>query len=338
MTSRLKKLNEQVIVITGASSGIGLVTARKAAQRGAKVVLVARNEEALRRLAEELTQQGHEALAVTADVGNEQDVRRVADAAIARFGGFDTWVNNAGVSVYGKFYEVPVEDHRRLFQTNFWGTVHGSLVAVEHLKSRGGALINVGSQLSDHPVVLQGMYTASKHAVKGFTNSLRQELELDDIPVSVTLIKPAGIDTMFVPHAKNYMDVEAKLPPPIYAPDVVADAILHAAEQPVRDLFVGAAAKMASVSARLMPALFERSTRRLMYGLQRSSTPMQELKPGNLHAPLQDFGERGSTHGPVLENSLYTKTAMRVADAGGAALAMGMGLAMLALWGMRRPR
>lgn len=338
MTIRLKKLNEQVIVITGASSGIGLVTARKAAQRGAKVVLVARNQDALTRLADELTQQGHEALAVPADVGNEDDVRRVVEATVQRFGGFDTWVNNAGVSIYGRIEQVPLEDHRRLVQTNFWGVVHGSLAAMAHLKTRGGALINVGSQLSDHPVPLQGMYTATKHAVKGFTNSLRQELELDSAPVSVTLIKPAGIDTMFVPHAKNYMDVEAKLPPPIYAPEVVADAILHAAEQPVRDLFVGAAAKMASVSARLMPALFERSTRQLMYGLQRSSTPMQEVKPGNLHTPLEDFGERGSTHGPVLENSLYTKTAMRVADAGGAALAMGMGVAMLALWGLRRPR
>lgn len=338
MTIRLKKLNEQVIVITGASSGIGLVTTRKAAQRGAKVVLVARNQDALTRLADELAQQGHDALAVPADVGNEDDVRRVVEATVQRFGGFDTWVNNAGVSVYGRLDQVPLEDHRRLFQTNFWGVVHGSLAAVAHLKARGGALINVGSQLSDHPVVLQGMYTASKHAVKGFTNSLRQELELDSAPVSVTLIKPAGIDTMFVPHAKNYMDVEAKLPPPIYAPDVVADAILHAAEQPVRDLFVGAAAKLASVSSRLAPALFERSTRQLMYGLQRSSTPMQEVKPGNLHAPLDDGGERGSTHGPVLENSLYTKTAMRVADAGGAALAMGMGVMMLALWGLRRPR
>ena len=338
MSTQLKKLNKQVIVITGASSGIGLVTARKAAQRGAKLVLVARNEDALTRLADELTQQGHQAIAVAADVGNEQDVRRVADAAIERFGGFDTWVNNAGVSVYGRLDQISLEDHRRLFQTNFWGVVHGSLAAVAHLKSRGGALINVGSQLSDHPVVLQGMYAASKHAVKGFTNSLRQELELDSAPVSVTLIKPAGIDTMFVLHAKNIMDVEAKLPPPIYAPDVVADAILHAAEQPVRDVFIGAAAKMASVSSRMMPALFERSTRRLMHGLQRSSTPLQEIKPGNLYAPLGDFSERGSTHGPVLENSVYTKTAMRVADAGGAALAMGVGMAMLALWSLRRPR
>ncbi|HEX8920718.1 MAG TPA: SDR family oxidoreductase, partial [Pyrinomonadaceae bacterium] len=187
MNVQLKKLGEQIIVITGASSGIGLVTARTAARQGAKLVLAARSEDALRQLVDEIKMEGGEAISVVADVGQEQDVRRIAEAAIQRFGGFDTWVNNAGVSIYGRVLEVSMEDHRQLFETNYWGLVHGSRVAAEHLRTRGGAIINVGSSLSDRAIPLQGTYCASKHAVKGYTDVLRMELEEEDAPISVTL-------------------------------------------------------------------------------------------------------------------------------------------------------
>src|SRR5207237_3691332 len=139
---------------------------------------------------------------------------------------------NAGVSVYGKLMDVPLADLRQLFETNFWGVVYGSRVACEYLRMRGGALINIGSTLSDRAIALQGIYSASKHAVKGFTDALRMELEEQGAPVSVTLIQPTSINTPFPRHAKNYMEAEATLPPPVYAPDVVADAILHCAENP----------------------------------------------------------------------------------------------------------
>src|SRR3954468_18456334 len=210
-----KPLREQVIVITGASSGIGLTTARMAASAGAKLVLAARNHEALQRLEREINASGGESCHVDADVGSGADVQRIVDAAIERFGGFDTWVNNAGVSVYGRLEEVANEDHRRLFETNFWGLVNGSLAAVAHLKSRGGALINVGSTLSDRSIPLQGMYCASKHAVKGFTDALRMEVEEEKHPIVVTLIKPAAIDTPYTEHAKNYMPVEPQNPAPV---------------------------------------------------------------------------------------------------------------------------
>ena len=233
MKLTLKPLDEQVIVITGASSGIGLVTARMAARAGAKVVLAARNAEALQELEREINQLGGEAIHVVADVGVESDVRSIADAAIARFGGFDTWVNDAGVSVYGRIEQVTTEDLRRVFETNFWGVVYGSRIAAEHLKQRGGgALINLGSTLSDRAIPLQGIYVASKHAVKGFTDAMRMELEDQGAPISVTLIKPAAIDTPYTEHAKNYLPNEPKNPPPVYAPETVARAILHAAVYP----------------------------------------------------------------------------------------------------------
>ena len=226
MSVSLKPLDQQTLVVTGASSGIGPTTARKAAERGARVVLAARSGDDLRQLAGEIGTD--QAVAVEADVTNRDDVRRIAQAAQDTFGGFDTWVNDAGAFVYGRLEEVPIEDMRQLFEVNLWGLVYGSLEAVAHLKGRGGALTNVGSVLSDRAIVLQGIYSASKHAVKGFTDALRMELEDEGAPVSVTLVKPSAIDTSYPTHAKNYMDERASIPPPVYAPDVVARAILPA--------------------------------------------------------------------------------------------------------------
>lgn len=338
MKTQLKPLAEQVIVITGASSGIGLTTARMAAERGARLVLVARNGEALETIAGDLRALGAEVIHVVADVGKEDEVRAAARTAIEHFGGFDTWVNNAGVSIFGRNEEVSREDQRRLFDTNFWGVVHGSLVAVEHLKTKGGALINLGSELSDTAVPLQGMYSASKHAVKGFTDSLRIELMEEGAPVSVTLIKPAAIDTMFVPHAKNYMDVEPRLPPPIYAPDLVANAILEAAQTPHRDIYVGAASKLTSSTGHHAPAVLDALMKRLMFKQQRSQTPAGDRDDNSLYSPApgSDGRERQGHKGIVFETAPYTSATLHPKTT---AVALGAGLALLALWQSRqRPR
>src|SRR4051812_14263999 len=157
-----KKLKDQVVVITGASSGIGLATARMAARRGARVVMAARNEEDLKNAAEEVRVNGGRVLAVPTDVSDEAAVSRLGEAALLEFGTIDTWVNNAGLSIYGKLTEVPLADKRRLFDINFWGVVHGSRTAVRMMKHRGGVLINIGSEVSDVAIPLQGMYSASK--------------------------------------------------------------------------------------------------------------------------------------------------------------------------------
>jgi short-subunit dehydrogenase len=330
MDIRLKKLEDQVIVITGASSGIGLTTARMAARRGAKLVLAARNGDALQKLTDELNGSGTAAIHVVADVAKEEDVRKIASTAIAEFGGFDTWINNAGVSIFGKLNEISLEDQRRVFDTNFWGVVHGSLVATEHFKWRGGALINLGSELSDCGITLQGIYAASKHAVKGFTDSLRMELEEAGAPVSVTLIKPAAVDTMYLAHAKNYMDVEPKLPAPIYAPEVVAEAILFAAEHPKRDIFVGSASKLFSSGAHYFPQLLDRYMKRYASSQQRSDRPANSSAQNALYRPGVGLQERQGYPGHVCESSLYTKAAMHPKTTG-LALA-GAGLALAALW------
>src|SRR5512140_2603247 len=213
MKIQLKPVRDQVIVITGATSGIGLATAKQAAKRGASVVLNARAEEDLQIVAQEINEIGSQVAYAAGDVADIDAVRNLAQTAIREFGRIDTWVNNAGVSIYGLLEEVSLLDARRLFDTNYWGTVHGSLVALEHLKSRGGALINVGSELSETVIPLQGHYNASKHALKGFTETLRIELEKEKAPVSVTLVAPSAIDTPYPEHAKNYMEVEPKHQP-----------------------------------------------------------------------------------------------------------------------------
>jgi short-subunit dehydrogenase len=324
---RLKPLKEQIIVLTGASSGIGLVTARLAAEQGARLILAARSEQALRTLESEINSSGGEALAVVADVGKEEDVRHIADAAVTRFGGFDTWINDASVSIYGKMMEVPIEDHRRLFETNFWGMVYGSLIAAEQLRRRGGALINIGSTVSDRAIPLQGMYSASKHAIKGFTDALRMELEADNAPVSITLIKPGSINTPFPRHAKNYMQKEATLPPPVYAPDVVARAILHCCEIPERDVFVGGGGKMISATETLSPRLTDYMMEHSLERMQQKDAP--PTRRDSLFAPSEDLAERGDYEGHVMESSAYTQASLHPWITG--ALVAGATLAVAAL-------
>ena len=335
MGVKLKKLSEQVVVITGASSGIGLVTAREAARRGAKLVLVARGEDALRQLADEINSAGGEAIYVVADVGREADVRRVAEQALARFGRIDTWVNNAGVSIYGRILDTPFEDMRRLYETNFWGVVYGSVVAAEVLRQRGGALINVGSTVSDRAIPLQGVYSSSKHAVKGFTDALRMELEEEGAPVSVTLVKPAAIDTPYTKHAKNFLEKEPAVPPPVYAPEVVAEAILHCAETPERDVFAGGGGKAFSVMEKYMPRLGDKVMEHYIFDAQQQDEPARPRGDAGLYEASGELKERSGDPMYVSESSLYTKASLHPVLTG--ALFAGAGLAAVALL-TRRPR
>ena len=328
MSVKLKTLDEQVMVITGASSGIGLATARMAAKRGTKLVLAARTGDALDMLIQEITADGGQAIAVTADVGSEEDVERISQAAIEAYGGYDTWVNNAGVSVYGELLRVPVSDMRRLFETNFWGMVYGSLTAATHLREKGGALINVGSAASDQAMPLQGMYSASKHAMRGFTDALRMELKQAGAPVSVTLVKPGPIDTPFLHHAKNYLTKEPNHPPPVYSAEAVAKAILHCAETPMRSVWVGSSSKGMAVLGHYAPRLADRVMAPFVMARTKSDHPSRPLEVNNLQQPMGDLEESGGYEGHTRKVSVYTvatthpgKTAAAVVGAGAAAVA-----------------
>ncbi|HSK11282.1 MAG TPA: SDR family oxidoreductase [Vicinamibacterales bacterium] len=327
MRHKLKPLDQQVIVITGASSGIGLSTARMAAKRGAKLVLAARSDDALRELVKEIQKAGGRAVEVEVDVGSEAQVRRIADAAEREFGGFDTWVNNAGVSIYGESLDVATEDMRRLFDTNFWGVVYGSRIAVEHLRRRGGALINVGSQTSDKAAPLQAIYSASKQAVKGWTDALRMELEHQKAPVSVTLVKPGPIDTPYTMHAKNYMPDQPKHVAPVYTPGSVAAAILYAATTPVRDLYVGSIARMTPAMDYWAPRLSDKAFGSALISGTHSGRPRNEHEA--LYKAGGELKERGDYPG-MARPSISSGASMHPVMA--AAAAAGIGLIATALW------
>ena len=333
MPIQLKPLEEQTLVITGASSGIGLATALEAARRGARLVLASRDPAGLEEAAEQCRAEGAGVETVVADVAERAAMDRVAERATERFGGFDTWVNNAGVSVYGEIKDVPLDDARGVFETNYWGVVHGSLVAAEHARGRSGeyglALINVGSVLSDRAIPLQGYYSASKHAVKGFTDALRMELEKEGLPVSVTLVKPNATDTPYPEHAGNYMAEEASLPEPTYAPEVVARAILSAAERPVRDVTVGAKDGLLAALGTILPGVTDKIMEALMFDQQKEDARFSGDRQGTIFEP--DAGN-GRVHGDadhVLQSSLYTQAQLHPLLTAGAAV--GAGLALFAL-------
>lgn len=296
MATRLKKLSEQVVVITGASSGIGLATAESAAKQGAKLVLAARSEKTLNDLVERITAAGGQAVAVGCDVSDGAKVDEVARTAIDTFGRIDTWVNNAGQGMYGRLEECSEADSRRLFDINFWGVVNGCLAALPHLKTNGGALITVGSEVSDAYPPLLGVYVATKHAVKGYIDVLRVETEdVEQAPVSITLIQPTAVDTPFPQHARNYMPQEPKLPSPMIDPQQVADAILDAAVNPTRARRVGTMAKVSTTLAAVFPSVADKMAAKQADRQHYDEAPRNPQ--GALHRPSEATGVAGQTHG-----------------------------------------
>ncbi len=329
---KLPPLSRQRIVLTGATSGIGLATARTAAEAGARLVLVARNEEALAQLAAEL---GDSVVTVAGDVAEPATHARAAEAARAAFGGFDSWVNDAGAFIYGRVDEVPEADQRRLFDVTYWGTLHGSLEALRGFGPQGGALVNIGSVLSERTIALQGPYCAAKFAVKAITDALRMEAAMKGQDVSVTLVKPSAIDTPFMEHARNLLDSPGtKNPPPAYHPRVVARAILHACTHPVRDITVGGAGAMIALAGKLAPAMTDAVMQLVARPTQTTDDPGRAARRDNLYHPREDMAETSSLGGPpARRTSLFLEAQMNPL----ATAALGMG-AMVALALLARPR
>lgn len=295
---RTKPLQEQTIVITGASSGIGLATAEMAAKRGARVVLSSRNETDLHEIAGKLRSEGCKVLAVKADVRSLSELENLRYEAERTFGTIDTWINNAGGSIYGPLLEIPEDEERDLFETNFWGVRHGCHVAVAAMKNQGGMLINVGSEVSLRAAPLQGIYSATKHAVKAYTDTLRMELEHDNIPIGVALIRPTAIDTPFPQHAVNHLkEGEPSLPDPTYHPDYAAEAILKCAVKPQRDVYVGSPSKLHAIMEFLMPGVADAFSERSMFKDQsRGTAQIHTAEKEGLRGPPVKEGELSGYH------------------------------------------
>jgi NAD(P)-dependent dehydrogenase (short-subunit alcohol dehydrogenase family) len=336
MKVRLKPIDQQVIVITGASSGIGLVTAKLAARRGARVVLSARNERDLDRVVDEIRAEGGRAVRQVADVAEYAQVEAIAETALREFGRIDTWVNNAAVAIYGRLMDVSLEDMRRQFEVNYWGQVYGSRAALPHLKREGGALINVASAVADRAIPLQGNYSASKHAVKAFTDTLRMELDEEGAPVSVTLVKPASIQTPFFDKAKTYVGVEPQPIPPVYAPSTVAEAIVYCAQHPVRHVVVGGRGKLLGLAA-TFPRIADQYMESYTFEAQLTDEPAGD-RPHNLFAPVPyDGGERGTNwKGHTIPSSVYTRAVLQHPAIAAGTAALAAGAVVAGIVGMRR--
>ncbi|MFD1952482.1 SDR family oxidoreductase [Sphingomonas arantia] len=334
MPIKLKSIRDQMIVVTGATSGNGLAIVEQAMRAGAAVLAVARNEEALEAMRARLAAAGGRIAVCVADVSDMAAVERAATVATEAFGGFDSWVNNAGIGTYGTLDQVPVADHRRVFDVNYFGALHGSLVAARHLRTRGGgAIVNVGSILGDRSILQQGPYCATKHAVQALTDTLRMELEHEGAPISVTLVKPGAIDTPFPEHARNFMDQPPRLPPPLYAPSVVADAVLFACAHPRRTLYAGGGGLVSAKLAQVAPRMTDFIMEAIGTGAQQKpGDPGDPARRDNLYEPRAD-ALRGSQDVHARNSSI----ALQVQKVPSAVLVgvLGVGGALLAL-GLRK--
>jgi short-subunit dehydrogenase len=286
---------DRVIVITGASSGIGRATALALAKKGAHVVLAARREEPLDDLARECESHGVRALVVPTDVSDPAAVRHLAEETLSAFGRFDAWINNAGVYLMGSLEETPDDAFRQLMETNFFGTVTGTRVAVTQFRHQGyGTLVNVSSTFGTVAAPYVSAYVASKHAVRGFSSSVRQELLNTGIDVCTVL--PAAIDTPLWQHTANYTGWRIRPVEPVYTPERVARAILRVLRSPKHEIRVGPAARSFAAMHGLMPATFERTMRGTTES-QHFEKVRQGHTSGSLFRPMAEgTGTSGGYH------------------------------------------
>ncbi|MCC2695391.1 SDR family oxidoreductase [Nodularia sp. LEGE 04288] len=286
---QLKPINQQVVAVVGASSGIGRLTALEFAKRGAKVVVSARGESKLQSLVEEIRGFGGEATFIVADVQVFEQVKAIADHTVEVYGRLDTWVHLPAISLFALFEDVTPEEFQRIINVNLMGQVYGAMVALPHLKREGrGALIHISSIEGRRSFPYQSAYSAAKHGIEGFVEAMRVELQHEKIPISVTSVKPAVINTPFWNNARTKLGVKPSGIPPYYDPKLVADAILHAAEHPTRDLLVGDAAKVLDLLQRFSPSLVDSLLLLIGFNLQRSNEPKSEDAPNNFYQSVSE--------------------------------------------------
>jgi NAD(P)-dependent dehydrogenase (short-subunit alcohol dehydrogenase family) len=286
----LKPISQQVVAVVGASSGIGRDTALKMAEKGAKVVVAARSKEGLATLVEEIYQKGGEAIAVPADVADFNQVKEIADKAVERFGRLDTWVHLAATSVFATFDNVTPEEFKRVIEVNLLGQAYGAMAALPHLKREGrGALIHISSMESRRSLPYQSAYSSSKHGMTGFLDALRIELKHEGYPISVTNIMPGVINTPFYNKGKTKLGVKPTGIPPYYDASLVTDAILYAAENPIRDYIVSDVGRALDVVQRISPGLVDLLLLAISFEGQKTNDVKSEDAPNNLYEPIQGY-------------------------------------------------
>jgi NAD(P)-dependent dehydrogenase (short-subunit alcohol dehydrogenase family) len=305
----MKAVDQQVVVITGASSGIGRETARLFGEKGAAVVLAARNEEGLREVAAAIEAAGGRAHVVPTDVSAWEQVSHLADEALRRFGRIDTWVNNAAVNEHATVEQMTIEEIERIIQVNLMGQIYGMKAALGPMRrQKAGTIINVASILAMRGAPLHAPYVAAKHGIAGFTETLRLELMHERLPINVTLVMPAYINTPLFINARSKLGVKPRPVPPVYDPIAVAEAVLFAAEHRRRDIIIGGFGAALSVLQRISPPLVDRLMllRGVMFRAQMTDQPDDGVD--NLFRPTPGGGSaRGEWDKDGPRNSFYTR-------------------------------
>lgn len=285
--TQLKPINQQVVAVVGASSGIGRDTALRFAKQGAKVVVSARSQSGLESLVDEIRSAGGEATYIVADVSDFEQVKAIADKAVEVYGRLDTWVHSSATGVFAPFDNITPEEFKRVIDVTLMGQVYGVMAALPHLKREGrGALIHISSMEGRRALPLQSPYSTAKHGLEGFLEALRVELKHEGLPISVTSIKPAVINTPFYNNGRTKLGVKPTGIPPYYQPSLVTDAILYVAEHPTRDFIVGDVGRVLDVLQRLSPGLVDNILLLVGFPLQRTTESKSEDAPNNLYEPV----------------------------------------------------
>jgi len=325
-----------IVVITGASAGVGRATVRAFAEDGWDVALLARGEDALTSAADEVRALGRRALPIPLDVADANAVEEAAERIERELGPIDVWVNDAMESVFAPVTETAADEYRRVTEVNYLGYVNGTLSALRRMKPRdSGVIVQVGSALAYRSIPLQSAYCATKHAIVGFTDSLRCELIHDGSNVKVTAVHMPALNTPQFGWVRSRLPNRAQPVPPIFEPEVAARAILHSAKHPRRELYVGGSTLLAVWGQKFLPNVLDWYLGKTGYAAQQTDQPRPN-RPDNLDAPVDDTVDRGA-HGrfddrarswsPQLELSLHRGI---VAVAVGAAAATVVGARLLA--------
>jgi NAD(P)-dependent dehydrogenase (short-subunit alcohol dehydrogenase family) len=307
MKIKLKPISVQVVVIFGASSGIGRLAALEFAGCGAKVVVSARSEEGLKSLVEEIEAGDGQAFYVVADAADFNQVKSVADKAVERYGRIDTWIHSAAAFIFGTVEKTEPEEYKRLIEVNLLGQIYGAKAALPYLKEKGGALIHLTSVEARRTAPFQSAYGASKHGINGFLQVLRVELAHDRVPVSVTEVLPAAINTPIYDKGRNKMPFKPRPVPPIYHPQIVVDAILYAAENPIAEIVAGAAGLGVELAEKISPRLADFFSGTIGYVGQTSDEKSDGDFAGSLFEPISGFDTvEGSFSDEQLDSDPYT--------------------------------
>jgi NAD(P)-dependent dehydrogenase (short-subunit alcohol dehydrogenase family) len=297
-------MEPQTVVVTGASAGIGRATARLFGERGASVGLIARGEAGLDGAVRDVEEAGGKAFAVTADMADYAQVTAAARQIEEHFGPIDVWVNVAFTSVFAPFAEIAVEEFRRVTEVSYLGFVHGTMAALTLMRPRSrGTIVQVGSALGERSIPLQSAYCGAKHAINGFTSSLRCELLHENSGVHVTVVQMPAVNTPQFSWVRSRLPKDPQPVPPIYQPEVAARGVVFAADHPRRrQYWVGGSTAATIVANRLAPALLDRYVARTGYGSQQTAQPAGPGRPDNLVQPVDgthghDHGSRGAFDG-----------------------------------------